>query len=73
MKNKISEFFNVTFPIVLLITAFVFIFIDELPSAASFIALYAVYSIGGYLRNIDKGVDNLWYSIYLRNKHDGIE
>lgn len=73
MKNKISEFFNVTFPIVLLITAFVFIFIDELPSAASFIALYAVYSIGGSLRNIDKGVDNLWYSIYLRNKHDGIE
>ncbi|MDT2669981.1 hypothetical protein [Enterococcus dongliensis] len=73
MKNKISEFFNVTFPIVLLITAIVFIFIDELPRAALFVALYAVYSISVNLRDIDKGINNLWYLIYLRNKHDGIE
>ncbi|MGM0166951.1 hypothetical protein IGI39_001931 [Enterococcus sp. AZ135] len=73
MKKKIQEFLVVAYPIFLLGMATVFVFIEDWNRSLLFIMLYAVCLIGDRLRDIIKGIDILWYRIYLRNKKDGIE
>lgn len=73
MKKKIFDFLAAAYPIFLLVTATVFVFIEDWNRSLLFVMLYAVCFIGDRLQDIHKSISVLWYRMYLRNKKDGIE